>query len=115
MRRLLGLACAALISLSAFVLGLSTFILLANLVISLHKGKIAGANPWRALTLEWATTSPPPVTNFIDDPIPFPDPYGYGTPASQEYLDDIDRRFGIGEEDFVPRPAPIPAPAPAGD
>jgi cytochrome c oxidase subunit 1 len=104
-----------LVSISGFVLGISTFVLLANMVISLRKGKIAGANPWRALTLEWATTSPPPVTNFIDDPVPFPDPYGYGSAGSQEYLDDIDRRFGMGEEDVVPRPAPVPAPAPAGD
>ena len=33
-------------------------------VRSYFHGPIAGANPWRALTLEWATTSPPPPTNF---------------------------------------------------
>jgi cytochrome c oxidase subunit 1 len=104
-----------IISFAAFTLGISTFIVLVNMVVSLRKGKIAGANPWRALTLEWATTSPPPPTNFIDDPVPFPDPYGYGSAGSQEYLDDIDRRFGRGEEDVVPRPAPVPAPAPSGD
>ncbi len=104
-----------LISISGFILGLSTFVLLANMVISLRKGKIAGANPWRALTLEWATTSPPPVTNFIDDPVPFPDPYGYGSAGSQEYLDEVDRRFGMGDSDMVPRPALIVAPAPSGD
>ncbi len=81
------------------------------MVVSLRKGKIAGANPWRALTLEWATTSPPPATNFIDDPVPFADPYGYGTEGSQAYLDEVDRRFGIGEVEPVPRPTPIAAPA----
>lgn len=103
-----------LISISSFVLGISTFILLYNLVASLWKGKVAGANPWRALTLEWATTSPPPATNFIGDPVPFPDPYGYGTPEAQGYLDGVDKQFGVGESDAVPRPA-VPAPQPSGD
>ncbi|MEZ4668045.1 MAG: cytochrome c oxidase subunit I [Anaerolineae bacterium] len=103
-----------LISFAAFVLGLSTFILIYNLIVSLRNGKIAGANPWRALTLEWATTSPPPPTNFISDPVPFTDPYGYGSEGSQAYLDEIDRRFGLGEDTTVPRPAPLPAPS-AGD
>jgi len=93
------------------VLGISTFVLLINMIVSLRNGKIAGANPWRALTLEWATTSPPPATNFVDDPVPFVDPYGYGSQGSQEYLDAVDRRFGVGEEVFTPRPAPTPAPS----
>ncbi|MBZ0279578.1 MAG: cytochrome c oxidase subunit I [Anaerolineae bacterium] len=103
-----------LISLSSFVLGISTFIILYNLVASLRNGKVAGANPWRALTLEWATTSPPPVTNFIGDPVPFPDPYGYGTPDAQGYLDNVDKQFGVGEVEMVPRPS-VPAPQPSGD
>ena len=28
------------------------------------RGEVAGDNPWRAWTLEWATTSPPPHGNF---------------------------------------------------
>lgn len=103
-----------LISLSSFVLGISTFIILYNLVASLRNGKVAGANPWRALTLEWATTSPPPVTNFIGDPVPFPDPYGYGSPDAQSYLDAVDKQYGVGEGDIMPRPA-VPAPQPSGD
>jgi heme/copper-type cytochrome/quinol oxidase subunit 1 len=68
------------------------------MIVSLRNGKIAGANPWRALTLEWATTSPPPVTNFVGDPVPFPDPYGYGTEGAVDYLDAIDREFGMTED-----------------
>jgi cytochrome c oxidase subunit I len=107
-----------IISISGFVLGISTFVLLYNLVVSLYRGKVAGANPWRALTLEWATTSPPPATNFINDPVPFRDPYGYGSPDSVEYLDEIDRRFGVEPEPVVPRPRALnsgPVPAPGTD
>ena len=82
-----------LISFSAFVLGFSTFIVVYNVIRSYTHGPIAGANPWRALTLEWATTSPPPVTNFSEDPIPYEDPYGYGTEASAAYLDAVEAAF----------------------
>jgi len=82
-----------LISFAAFVLGISTFVVIYNIVWSYNRGRIAGANPWRALTLEWATTSPPPPTNFEDDPIPFEDPYGYGTEAATAYLDAIEATF----------------------
>jgi len=97
------------ISLSAFVLGLSTFVLVFNIIISLRAGKVAGANPWRALTLEWATTSPPPATNFIGDPKPFPDPYGYGTPEAAAYLEAIDKQFGRPEPAAAQDTAPVMA------
>ncbi len=83
-----------LVSLASFVLGISTFVLVYNIAVSLVRGKVAGANPWRALTLEWMTTSPPPAYNFVGDPVPYEDPYGYGTPASQAYLDAMESRFG---------------------
>ena len=82
-----------LISFAAFVLGFSTFIVIYNIIKSYFHGPVAGANPWRALTLEWATTSPPPPTNFAEDPIPFEDPYGYGTEAATAYLEALDIAF----------------------
>ena len=85
-----------LISFSAFVLGFSTFIVIYNIIKSYYHGPIAGANPWRALTLEWQTTSPPPPTNFVNDPIPFENPYGYGTEAAAAYIDAVDRAFSGG-------------------
>ncbi|MDX1991133.1 MAG: cbb3-type cytochrome c oxidase subunit I [bacterium] len=96
-----------LVSFSAFVLGISTFVLLYNMVYSTIAGKRASSNPWRALTLEWMTTSPPPPYNFVGDPIPFEDPYGYGTAAAAAYIDAMEARFGPAE---LPQPAPsVPA------
>jgi len=82
-----------IISISAFVLGISTFIILFNMVWSIYKGKVAGPNPWRALTLEWQTSSPPPSYNFKGEVVPFEDPYGYGTEASRVYLDEMEKRL----------------------
>ncbi len=107
-----------LVSISAFVLGISTFVLLWNVAVSLYRGRIAGANPWRALTLEWATTSPPPAHNFIGDPVPFANPYGYGTRAAHDYLDAVDAMYGFSESPNpdMPRPTqPQPQPQGTGD
>jgi cytochrome c oxidase subunit I+III len=37
---------------------------MVNVVRSYRGGALAGANPWGASTLEWATESPPPPGNF---------------------------------------------------
>jgi cytochrome c oxidase subunit 1 len=39
-----------------------------NVIIALRRGEAAGANPWNAATLEWATASPPPSFNFLVAP-----------------------------------------------
>ena len=41
---------------------------IANVARSLKRGAIAGPDPWKGNTLEWFTSSPPPVNNF--DAIP---------------------------------------------
>ncbi|MEZ4865228.1 MAG: cytochrome c oxidase subunit I [Caldilineaceae bacterium] len=48
----------------AFIMALAMLVFGWNLIVSLRQGATAGDNPWRAWTLEWATTSPPPDDNF---------------------------------------------------
>jgi cytochrome c oxidase subunit 1 len=60
------------------VLAVSTIPFLINAVWSWLKGPKAPANPWEALTLEWMTASPPPIENFIVDPVLRTGPYEYG-------------------------------------
>jgi cytochrome c oxidase subunit I len=52
----------------AFIIALGVLITIVNVVRSLKVGAIAGPDPWKANTLEWFTTSPPPEHNF--DAIP---------------------------------------------
>jgi cytochrome c oxidase subunit 1 len=56
-------------TLGAFILGLSLFVTVIYLAHAAARGKIkAPANPWGATTLEWQTTSPPPLYNFHAPP-----------------------------------------------
>jgi cytochrome c oxidase subunit 1 len=67
-----------LATLGAFLLGMSTLPFLYNAIVSWARGPKAGANPWRALTLEWTTSSPPPEHNFKEKPVMNVWPYSYG-------------------------------------
>jgi cytochrome c oxidase subunit I+III len=51
-------------SAGAVLMVLGTVVFLINVARSLRAGMLAGDNPWEAATLEWATTSPPPIYNF---------------------------------------------------
>jgi cytochrome c oxidase subunit 1 len=48
----------------AFIIAISVTVFLINFVISMRSPKTAPADPWEGNTLEWATSSPPPVYNF---------------------------------------------------
>jgi cytochrome c oxidase subunit I len=72
----------ALISVSAFIFGLSFLIFLYNMVTSWRFGPQAAANPWRAHTIEWQVSSPPPVFNFDRIPTVVGGPYEYGVPGA---------------------------------
>ena len=71
------------ISLFSFLLGASTIIFFYNIIQSWHRGPIAPGNPWRAMTLEWQVSSPPPVFNFDEIPQVVAGPYEYGVPGAR--------------------------------
>ena len=52
----------------AYILAVSTFPFIINAIWSWLYGEKASDNPWRALTLEWMTTSPPAIENFDQTP-----------------------------------------------
>ncbi|MEA2393775.1 MAG: cytochrome c oxidase subunit, partial [Solirubrobacteraceae bacterium] len=83
---------------------LGVLVTVANVLRSLKHGVKAGPDPWKANTLEWFTTSPPPVNNF--DVIP--------RVRSVEPMKDIrrqvERQSGVGEAP----PAPVPESAVRG-
>jgi cytochrome c oxidase subunit I+III len=56
------------VSASALLLAGGFALFFINALVSAWRGAVAGDNPWRASTLEWATTSPPPPYNFIHIP-----------------------------------------------
>ncbi len=70
------------VSVSAFVLGASMLVFLANVVYSLVIArKPAPANPWDSKSLEWQTPTPIPVEDYERQPVIDSDPYEYGIPA----------------------------------
>jgi cytochrome c oxidase subunit 1 len=81
----------AYISIAAFVVALGQLLFLFNLAWSVRHGKPAGANPWRAASLEWQTPDMPPVHGNWGPVLPtvYRWPYEYSVPG------DID--------DFVPQ------------
>jgi len=65
-------------SVSAFLLGASFLIFIANFVWSIFiKPTPAPANPWNSLGLEWQTPTPVPYYNFERIPVVLSDPYHY--------------------------------------
>ncbi len=86
-------------TIGSFVLALGVLVTLINVVQSLRNGRPSGPDPWKANTLEWFTTSPPPEHNF--DVIP--------TVRSAEPMKDIRRSVqqrvrGRAEEPQTPEP-----------
>ncbi|MEO8290204.1 MAG: cytochrome c oxidase subunit I [Gaiellaceae bacterium] len=67
-----------IITVASFALGASTIVFLYNMIVSWRRGAPAPGNPWRALTLEWQVSSPPPTFNFDQIPQVVGSPYEYG-------------------------------------
>jgi cytochrome c oxidase subunit 1 len=51
-------------SIGAYILAIGVLLTVINLAYSIKKGAKAGPDPWKANTLEWYMTSPPPEHNF---------------------------------------------------
>ncbi|MBR8830878.1 MAG: cytochrome c oxidase subunit 1 [Chroococcopsis gigantea SAG 12.99] len=81
----LNILCTA----GAYLLGLSSIPFAINMIWSLYKGKQAGRNPWRALTLEWQTSSPPIIENFEEMPVLWSGPYDYGIDTEELERDSV--------------------------
>jgi cytochrome c oxidase subunit I+III len=56
-------------TIGAYTLALGILVSLINAVRSAKVGDLAPADPWGAGTLEWATSSPPPMCNFYAIPV----------------------------------------------
>jgi cytochrome c oxidase subunit 1 len=57
-----------MISVGALIIAISTLVFIYNVIKSIRSGYAAGDNPWRAATLEWSISSPPPHYNFATLP-----------------------------------------------
>ncbi|HEX4114549.1 MAG TPA: cytochrome c oxidase subunit I [Solirubrobacteraceae bacterium] len=88
-------------TIGSFVLASGVLVTIINVTRSLKHGAIAGPDPWKANSLEWFTTSPPPTNNF--DVIPLV--------RSYEPMKDIRREI---EQRTSAVPAPGGATVPAG-
>ncbi|NEO85602.1 MAG: cytochrome c oxidase subunit I [Spirulina sp. SIO3F2] len=85
----------------SMILGVSILPFLINMIWSWGWGEPAPRNPWRALTLEWQTTSPPAIENFDEDPIVWAGPYDYGidTQSFEEEELSVDEMLAeVGQE-----------------
>jgi cytochrome c oxidase subunit I len=51
-------------TIGSFILGIGVLVTVVNVARSAKVGSLAGPDPWKANTLEWFTSSPPPVNNF---------------------------------------------------
>jgi cytochrome c oxidase subunit 1 len=85
-------------TIGSFILGIGIVVTVINVLRSTKHGVIAGPDPWKANTLEWFTSSPPPVNNF--DVVP--------RVRSVEPMKDIRRQVERQAGEAAARPAPAP-------
>jgi cytochrome c oxidase subunit I+III len=88
-------------SIGSYILAAGLVLIVVNLARSLVRGLPAGPDPWRAPTLEWATTSPPPEYNFAVIPAvtsPYPNWDVEDRAADRRALRAGERVFEAGEQ-----------------
>jgi cytochrome c oxidase subunit I len=57
------------VTIGAFILTAGILVFMYNALVTMLKPRTAGADPWDAATLEWSIPSPPPVYNFLVEPV----------------------------------------------
>ena len=72
----------------SYILLLSFLIMAYYLIKSVYKGKVAGSNPWGALTMEWKIPSPAPPHNFIEEPKYEHGPYAYDKVIAEKTIEE---------------------------
>jgi cytochrome c oxidase subunit 1 len=85
------------ISIASFFLGASFMIFIYNMIVSWLRGPRAPGNPWRANTLEWQVSSPPPIFNFDEIPQVVGGPYEYGVAGARHAVFNGDRAEELEE------------------
>lgn len=64
-------------TIGSWLMGLTLLLIIYNLLSALKNGKRSPENPWGGVTLEWHTTSPPPLENFNTLPEVKHEPYDF--------------------------------------
>ncbi|MBC8423566.1 cytochrome c oxidase subunit I [bacterium] len=70
-------------TIGSWILAVGLILMFWNLIRSIKHGAPAGDNPWGATTLEWKTTSPPPLLNFAAAPEVTTGPYDFEAAARE--------------------------------
>lgn len=70
-------------TIGSYILGLGFVMMAVYLAWSLFRGQKAPSNPWRARSLDWMTSSPPPHHNFEYTPVILHGPYDHHQPMRE--------------------------------